>query len=345
MHKLLIIFLKLARPKLLLGLVFGSALVSLSNQSTSQIDVRNAHSMAYDSKRGRVILFGGADASRVRGDTWAWDGRRWRQLSDAGPGPRTFAAMVYDSTRDRIVLFGGNRVLFGKTVADNVFLADTWEWNGSKWIEINVNGPPARAEAAIAFDKNRRRVVLFGGYNRIGETINRLGDTWEWDGAKWMEVNTSGPSPRNGAAQVYDPLRQKVVLFGGRDLEGVAGDTWEWDGLHWKENNSAAVTGRFNCVLAYDEVQRRIVRFGGRYDGRAWGDTWVYDGKGWEQLSSIGPEARNHTAMVYDLTRGKVTLFGGHDGDIVFGDTWLLHKSVWIRKQLQAPRKRVENGH
>lgn len=44
-----------------------------------EIGVRNAHAMAYDNGRGRVILFGGADESKVCGDTWEWGEIRWVQ--------------------------------------------------------------------------------------------------------------------------------------------------------------------------------------------------------------------------------------------------------------------------
>src|SRR4030095_9398496 len=61
-----------------------------SEQKTSlEIGVRNAHGMAYDNKRGRVVLFGGADALKVCSDTWEWDGKRWISVSLVGPGPRT----------------------------------------------------------------------------------------------------------------------------------------------------------------------------------------------------------------------------------------------------------------
>jgi Galactose oxidase, central domain len=49
--------------------------------------VRNAHSMIYDGDGGAVILFGGADSSRVRGDTWQWDSKKrtWLFVSASGP--------------------------------------------------------------------------------------------------------------------------------------------------------------------------------------------------------------------------------------------------------------------
>lgn len=57
-------------------LLFSSppAIADWGQKTFPQIGVRNAHAMTYDSSRGRVVLFGGADASKVCGDTWEWDG-------------------------------------------------------------------------------------------------------------------------------------------------------------------------------------------------------------------------------------------------------------------------------
>src|SRR5207249_5475505 len=75
--------------------------------------------MAYDSARGRTVIFGGANASSYFGDTWEWDGSIWQQLATTGQAPpaRALAAMVYDSRRGRTVLFGGanNSTDFGDT--------------------------------------------------------------------------------------------------------------------------------------------------------------------------------------------------------------------------------------
>jgi hypothetical protein len=91
---------------------------------------RNSAGMAYDSKRGLVILFGGGDASGFKGDTWSWDGAVWRKLADTGPDPRAMGYLAYDTRRDRIVLFGGRK---GWPNGD---LNDTWEWDGSTWRRI-----------------------------------------------------------------------------------------------------------------------------------------------------------------------------------------------------------------
>ncbi len=310
------------------------------------IGVRNAHAMANDSHRGRIVLFGGADASAVRGDTWEWNGTRWARVSLTGPQPRTFPAMAYDSRRRRIVLFGGNRVLFGADPpANDTFLDDTWEWDGRKWVRVATSGPPARAEAAIAFDEGRGHVLLFGGYRRVDGKIRRLGDTWEWDGARWVAIPVAGPSPRNGAAQVFDPRRGAIVLVGGRAEQGTSAETWEWNGARWSDGLAASAQGIFNCALAYDLARGRIVRFGGYRGKQRVGETWELDGASWTLATSTGPAPRNHTAMAYDAKRQRTVLFGGHDGERVFGDTWEWDGARWWLRETTEPQAHVDNGH
>src|SRR5262245_49147939 len=163
---------RLSEAKLLLRFVSACTLVFSNVQAwglvpkpSPNIGVRNAHAMVYDSGRRKVVLFGGADASKVCSDTWELDGNKWKRVSVDGPGPRTFPAMTYDTIRRRVVLFGGNRVLFGRNPKENNYLDDTWEWDGRKWTEMKVAGPPPRAEAAMAFDEHRGRAVLFGGHS------------------------------------------------------------------------------------------------------------------------------------------------------------------------------------
>ena len=74
---------------------------------------RNGHAAVNDPQSGNLLLFGGATAEELRGDTWRRHDGRWRRLPITGPAPRTFPAMAYDSARGEVVLFGGNRVLFG----------------------------------------------------------------------------------------------------------------------------------------------------------------------------------------------------------------------------------------
>jgi hypothetical protein len=308
--------------------------------------VRNAHVLFYDANREAVILFGGADEQAVRHDTWAWNGTTWRHLSDEGPSPRTFPAWAYDLEGKAAYLFGGNRVLFGKDDDANTFLADLWKWDGSAWRQQQMEGhaPIARAEAALAFDQRRRRLVLFGGRRTTDDgTTIRLGDTWEWDGRTWLLADSAGPTPRSGIAMVYDAERAVTVLFGG-STGTASGETWEWDGSRWTQS-PAMVGPRFNPAMTYDPTRRRTVRFGGWRNPRRFGDTWTYDGARWDSVNVSGPPPRNHAALAYDHRRARTVLFGGHDGARVFGDVWEWDGDRWVAASALEPRLRIENGH
>jgi hypothetical protein len=316
-----------------------------SNQADSDgFGVRNAHALVYDSNLRRTILFGGADERRVLNDTRAWhpSRQRWLLITDSGPAPRTFPAMAYDQARGAVVLVGGNRVLFGSDLNPPAFLADTWLLQGDVWRRWEGPGPPARAEASIAYDARRAVVVLFGGYARdaTGSAV-RFGDTWEWNGEGWRQKATTGPAPRNGAAMAYDARVQRVVLFGGR---GAANDMWEWDGQRWSRRPTGDVPGRYNAAMVFDSARRRLLRFGGWSGETRTGDTWLFTDD-WSRLDGEGPSPRNHAAIAFDSDRGRAVLVGGHDGELVFGDTWEFDGQRWIPAAAAQPLRRVPNQH
>jgi hypothetical protein len=65
----------------------------------------------------------------------------------------------YDAARRRVVLFDGY------TGSLNPVFSDTWEWDGSTWVQRTPNTVRSgRAGHALAYDSARGRVVLFGGF-------------------------------------------------------------------------------------------------------------------------------------------------------------------------------------
>jgi hypothetical protein len=131
--------------------------------------------MAFDATRRVVLLFGGSHQGRVLGDTWGWDGSRWRQLTAPGPGARANHAMAADPSRGIIVLFGG-----WAGTADTL-LSDTWIWNGTAWRVAQARGPDAREMPAMAFDPVAGAVLLHGGRAQSGRALS---DAWHWTG-RW----------------------------------------------------------------------------------------------------------------------------------------------------------------
>jgi hypothetical protein len=130
--------------------------------------------MAFDSQRGRTVLFGGVDLSAtvIFGDTWDWDGAIWTQVADFGADPCVSAAPAFK--KDSVALFGGNK----PTDPAQVF-GNTWTWDGRHWTLRQDIGPGPRSQHAMAFDSGRERLVLFGGLLAAGSQGTIRNDTWE----------------------------------------------------------------------------------------------------------------------------------------------------------------------
>lgn len=288
---------------------------------------RLAHSMAFDSNRARVILFGGdALRSQLLNDTWAWDGEFWTQVADLGPSPRAGHAMAYDIARQRVLLFGG------RVAAQDHDAGDTWEWDGEDWTQVANEGPSGRSGHIMAFDSKRNKTVLFGGESR-GTGLKR--DTWEWDGEGWTQVEDTGPSERRASAAAFDNVRNRLVLFGGDAGGAGLGDTWEWDGATWTKVADFGPEPRTSSAMVFEQDHAAL--FGGLASSAAapapavFGNTWEWGGTHWTQRQDIGPGARWGHAMAFDSIRRRVVIFGGlpvfpadRDGaqDQLLGDTW-----------------------
>lgn len=199
------------------------------------MEARDHHSMAYDSKRDEVILFGGGIFPRRPGkwssETWRLENGRWQKIAYNGPLGRV-APMVFDSKRNCIVLFGG----VGEPIAGvQPKFSDTWIWDGERWTNLKTQGPPARSRHAMAFDSKQGKVLLYGGENDHGS----LDDFWEWNGKSWSQIKTAGPTPgdRYVHGMAYDPVKNRTILYGGMHSKRLMQDLWEWNGKEWKQLN------------------------------------------------------------------------------------------------------------
>jgi hypothetical protein len=208
-----------------------------------------------------------------------------------------------------ITLFGGqdnrSRTVFG----------DTWEWDGSDWLQRSpLLAPSPRWGHAMAHDSRRGRTVLFGG----GDQSATVDDTWEWDGFTWRVVlPPTRPGPRYGHAMAFDEKRGVVVLFGGAYSITELGDTWEWDGAVWtRRATSAAISARLHHRMVYDVARERILLFGGSPSPGSYlssDDTWEWDGRDWTlRAPATKPARRCCYSMAYDRRRATTVLVGGY---------------------------------
>jgi hypothetical protein len=287
---------------------------------------RTAAAVAYDSTRGRVVMFGGYTTGWVDlNDTWEWDGGSWVQASPLLPAPsvRAHASMAYHARTARAVLFGG------RLSSDGRPLGDTWTYDGRVWTQAQVSvAPEARYYHAMTYDSARERVVLVGGQSGGGQ----LGDTWEWDGSAWHRMTPAvQPSPRRLAGLAYDAARAVSVLFGGRGAGATYDEIWEWDGTSWTARASATrPSPREGVAMVYDSARQRCVLYGGADDLA--NDLWEWDGTNWTEISSGTPTVRQGAALAFDFLRGRGLLFGGHvypQGGTA--ESWEYDRGAWRR--------------
>ena len=318
--------------------------------STGNPPLRSEHAMAYDSQRGRVVLFGGqvfGNGSRIPlGDTWEWDGATWTELSPStAPVARFGHAMAYDSQRGRVVLFGGADASGARD--------DVWEWDGTNWTEItSPNRPAARLWHSLVYDSAREAAVLFGGVAEVyigGETVVRYADTWAFDGTTWNRLTSlrSGPFNRDSHAAAYDRSRDRVVLFGGSaDISQptVDGETWEWNGTIWSERLPQSPGARWHTKMAYLDESQQLLIYGGLSNFEDFvTDTWTWDGESWtDATASAGtpPPGRLEHALTYDPSRNRAVLFGGYRDEsgsrTYYSGTWEYDGTEWSNRTPNA---------
>lgn len=193
-------------------------------------------SFAFDAARRIGVWYLGTSSSS---DTWIWSGATWAQRSAGGPIPRMGATMAFDPLRQEVVLFGGVQPQGGLPLGP--LLRDTWSWNGVAWTEhFGISAPTARCFSVMAHDSHRGRLMLFGGANAglfpVFAPRATENDVWEWDGASWTQsvISPFSPTPPDLAAASlgFDSLRNRFVLFGGADSQGVAtNQTWIYERL------------------------------------------------------------------------------------------------------------------
>jgi hypothetical protein len=214
-------------------------------------------------------------------------------------------------------------VLFGGMADVSPHYADTWEWNGSTWLQATPPvSPSPRRGHALAFDPVQGRVLLFGGAFSV-LFANYFGDTWAFDGFTWtQEQPASNPPPRSLHAMAADLQRRRIVLFGGGS-NVLLGDTWEWDGTNWSQITPASSPGtRFGHALTYDVGRGRAVLFGGADAAGVTNVTWEWDGSVWTQVATTSaPAMRQEYAMAYDgeLQRLVALGYGGVPSTWLYG--------------------------
>ena len=123
--------------------------------------------------------------------------------------------------------------------------------------------------------------------------------------------------PRMATTPVIDPLRKRVMAFGGWSYDAVRGDTLEWDGLGWQRRVSSGQPGpRYAASVVYDARFRRALLFSGfsaTSPTVAVADNllWEWDGSEWATLPAANPPASRGGAAAAMDRDGVLWVFSG----------------------------------
>ena len=180
---------------------------------------------------------------------------------------------------------------------------------------------------AVAFAGSTCRLVQFGGTDGyVNPTATNLLDP---ETGTWTSIGKprrgAWPSFRTLARMAWDPVRQRVIMFGGRDGAGISlADTWAFDPVAktWtvlvpscKRGKTCPPTppARHAHGMAWSSALAKVVVFGGTTTAdQPLDDTWAFDGTTWTRLATNGgPSARYLFGMAEDAATGRIVVYGG----------------------------------
>lgn len=179
--------------------------------------------MSYDRARSRTVLYGGFSINppeELR-DIWEWNGTVWSRASaSVATGSATGVAYdekgaatylltrqtstsyfmdawngtsltrktstVPDCVFQPIAIGGAQGGLLSTAYCESAGAMQTWRFDGTTWTRLTGTQPTGpRINFTMSYDRDRDRVVLFGGESLSGVPF---ADTWEWDGTNWTKV-------------------------------------------------------------------------------------------------------------------------------------------------------------
>ncbi len=290
-----------------------------------------SHAAIYDPVSKRMIVFGGLAEGQPTDSTWQLTlGRSpaWSTLVTAGPLPsaRFGHSAVYDPVRHRMIIFGGQ---VGKQALDDVWtlsLSDPPTWDS---LVTSGPKPQARVYHTAIYDPLRDRVVIYGG----GDPNSGLEDVWCLSLApptpQWEQppISRPLPPPRLGHSAIYDPVRDRMIVFGGTSW--TPNDTWALsfgDTSVWRELVPPWPTQlvRYGHAALYDSLRDRMIVCGGYSSDPYRSDVWelTFADTSWSPILNMGNSGsrRRFLTAVLDIAYDRAVIFGGNRDDSL--QTW-----------------------
>src|SRR6185503_2918700 len=181
-----------------------------------------------------------AHAQAVPETTFVWTSLDDQTSSFAG----NRSCSIFDVRRFRTTVFGGG---YATLYTGGAFYTHrsglmVLQSRSLTWTHLTTSGDePLVQDAAAAYDSVSDAVWLFGGWHFENVYVSRsdfravFSDKLarlDLASRTWTTLPTSGAAPtaRFGASLIHDPIRRRLVLFGGRDsLQTEYADLWTMD--------------------------------------------------------------------------------------------------------------------
>jgi N-acetylneuraminic acid mutarotase len=155
---------------------------------------------------------------------------------------------------------------------------------------------------------------------------------------------TGDPEPRIGARMIYDPVNQRILMYGGADWQNgytFYDELWSYEpeSNTWTQlemHNSP--DPRFNTMLVYLPERHQLFLYGGMSSSDRADGTYIFDieTSTWTELHlSNQPSRRSDASIAYDPENDVVVLYSGYlQNNSHTQDTWIYSftEENWLRQ-------------
>jgi hypothetical protein len=297
---------------------------------------------AYDSKRKRMLVFGGRDNScGFMNSVWVkpmppasadWSSMSPITCSGSAPSPRSGSAVIYAPNRDALICYGG--------VQGGTFNGPLWQlsftgYPAPRWCELNATGTaPLSVGMRGAYDSLRDRLIIVSpGQGVYALSLTSLVWSQIWSGSMTSFIG-------QGFDCVYDPAGDRIIVRGGcaeafyNGCVAISEEPCHTEvsalpltvpNPRWTVLATSGPAAILFATMTYDSKRQRVLLYGGRpcCDLPTLDEVWelrLVATPTWHRLATLGspPGGRWHHTAVYSIHSDRLAVLGG-EGQ---GDPW-----------------------